>query len=47
MTTQESAGQQASIMDFAWTTGHDTAISHLRKIAAGAYGEVHEVLLSS
>ena len=33
-------------MDYIWTRGENSAISHLRKIDAGAYGEVHEVLPS-
>jgi hypothetical protein len=46
MTTEGSASRQASPSDFAWTTGDDATISHVRKIAAGAYGEVHEVFRS-
>jgi hypothetical protein len=29
--------------DFAWITGGDPELSHVRKIAAGSFGEVHKV----
>lgn len=29
--------------DFAWITGDDPELSHLEKIAAGSFGEVHMV----
>jgi hypothetical protein len=32
--------------DFVWTTGRELGVSHLSKIAIGAFGEVHKVLLS-
>jgi hypothetical protein len=31
------------VMDYTWTTGNDSAISHIRVIDSGAGGEVHEV----
>jgi hypothetical protein len=29
--------------DFSWTTGGDENVTHRRFIAAGGFGEVHEV----
>jgi len=29
--------------DFIWTTGGESMISHVHKIASGAFGEVHMV----
>ena len=48
MTTETSTSGRTSVqVDYLWTSGDDSALSHLRKIDAGAYGEVHEVLQSS
>jgi len=45
MTTEASASVQTSArFNYLWTTGDDPAISHLHKIDAGTYGEVHKVL---
>src|SRR5579859_1064751 len=30
--------------DYRWTTGGDSSLMHVRKIDAGASGEVHEVI---
>jgi hypothetical protein len=46
MTTETWTTGEASAIDYIWTRGDNSAISHLRKIDAGAYGEVHEVLPS-
>jgi hypothetical protein len=41
--TQGSVINPTAVNNYSWTTGNDYAISHSRKIAAGATGEVHEV----
>ena len=34
-----------SNIDFGWTTGNNTALSHQRLIDSGAYADVHQVFL--
>jgi hypothetical protein len=34
---------QMDMEDSSWTTGDDATVSHVAKIASGAYGEVHKV----
>lgn len=31
--------------DYSWTTGAEDGIAHVKMIAAGGYGEVHQVYL--
>jgi hypothetical protein len=33
-----------SMESFTWTTGGQAEVTHVTKIASGAYGEVHKVL---
>src|SRR5436190_1818295 len=43
MTSEEEVFLHPAPLDYTWTSGNDSSFTHLRAIAAGASGEVHEV----
>lgn len=43
MTSEEALFPPSPALDYTWTSGNDSAFNHVRAIAAGGSGEVHEV----
>ena len=44
-TSRELMASKSQFIDYTWTAGEESTISHVRVIDSGAGGEVHEVAL--